>query len=70
MAAFCKVSTYSSRSFRLFSPFITNFPTIHNKLLENICAFVMCSHFSSLTNGPTGIHYEIGPSFVFQAAWI
>jgi len=47
---------------------ITNFPTIHGRLLANVRAFVLCSHFSSLTNWPTAIRCEIGPPSVFQAA--
>jgi Dimerisation and cyclophilin-binding domain of Mon2 len=47
---------------------ITNFPTIHGRLLANVRAFVLCSYFFSLTDGPTGIRREIGPPSVFQAA--
>jgi hypothetical protein len=31
---------------------ITNFPTIHGRLLANVRAFILCSLFSSLTEGP------------------
>jgi hypothetical protein len=47
---------------------ITNFPTIHGRLLANVRTFVLCPLFSSLTDGPTGIRCEIGPPSVFQAA--
>ena len=45
---------------------ITNFLTIHGRLLENVRAFVLCSIFSSLTNGPTTIRCEIGPPLFFK----
>ncbi|KAF8501757.1 hypothetical protein F5888DRAFT_1267315 [Russula emetica] len=45
---------------------ITNFLTIHGRLLANVRAFVLCSLFSSLTEGPAGICCEIGPPSVFQ----
>jgi hypothetical protein len=47
---------------------ITNFPAIHGRLLANVRAFVLCSLSSSLTDGLIGIHCEIGPPSVFQAA--
>jgi hypothetical protein len=45
---------------------ITNFPTIHGRLLANVRAFVMYSLFPSLTDLPTAIPCEIGPPPVFQ----
>jgi hypothetical protein len=47
---------------------ITNFPTIHGRLLADVRAFVLCPLFSSLTDEPTGIRCEIGPPSVFQVA--
>ena len=37
---------------------ITNFPTIHGRLLADVRGFVLCFLFSSLTDGPTA--YAVG----------
>jgi hypothetical protein len=37
--------------FQTLLSIVTNFPTIHGKLLVNVRAFVLCSLFSSLTDG-------------------
>jgi hypothetical protein len=49
---------------------VTNFPTIHGRLVANVRAFLLCSLFPSfkLTDGPTGICYEIGAPSLFQTA--
>jgi len=49
---------------------ITNFPTIHGRLLANVRAFVLWSIFSSSMDGLMGTRCEIGSSSVFQAARI
>ena len=38
-----------------------NFPTVDCRLV-NVRVFVLCSLFNSLTDGVTGINWEIGPS--------
>ncbi|KAI0274262.1 hypothetical protein BGY98DRAFT_994931 [Russula aff. rugulosa BPL654] len=39
------------KTFQTLLSLVTNFPTVHSKLLVNVHAFVLCSLFSSLTDG-------------------